>query len=187
MPHDRIYCSCCSEETEHLTIKSGQENLIMCIKCNEIHPFQKEREKFANIKVIVNKESSSETYHLNVPINEELNVGTLFQVDVGSDESILTEITSLETDLRTNRALAKDTRTIWTRAIDEVVLKVSVFRKGKTKTLRLVLPGNELCEIGETWEHEGTRFKVNKIKLRGQGFAKKAEAKDIRRVWGRNI
>ena len=187
MLYDRIYCPWCNEETEHLTIKSGQENLTKCKKCNEIHPYQKEREKLSNIKVIVNDESSSQTYYLNIPINEELNVGKPLQVEVGSSKNILKEITSLETDLRTNSALAKDVSTIWTRAIEKVVLRVSIFRKGESKSLRLVLPGKEFVEVGEIWNHERTRFKIDKIKLRDHGFARKAEAKDIRRIWGRII
>jgi len=34
---------------------------------------------------------------------------------------------------------------------------------------------------------DGFKFVIVKMKLRGEGFAEKAEAKDIQRVWGREL
>ena len=41
--------------------------------------------------------------------------------------------------------------------------------------------------MGEVRTVEGFKFRIVKIKLRGEGFVDVAEAKDIVRVWGREI
>ncbi|MCJ7445600.1 MAG: hypothetical protein MUO26_13950 [Methanotrichaceae archaeon] len=188
MLYDQIFCPCCDEDTEHTIIKSGQEILVKCKNCNELHSHRKDRKKLTNIRVIVNNGAYSKTYQVNIPVKDELSVGRQLLIDDASKGGILTEITSLELDRRRSyKALAQDVKTIWTRVINEVVLKVSVFRKGETKNLRLSLPGSELCTVGEIREIEGTKFRVNKIKLRGQGFGKGAEAKDIVRIWGQKL
>ena len=124
-------------------------------------------------------------YHIEIPANEDLYVGRELLVDDDPNAVTFTEITSLETNHRVERALAREVRTIWARAIDKVVLKISISRKGQTKSIRIKLSGEETYEVGEIREVEGIAFRVNKIKLRDEGFAKRAEAKDILRVWGR--
>ena len=124
-------------------------------------------------------------HHVEIPANEELYISRELLVDDDPDDVIFTEITSLETNHRVESALAKEVRRIWARAIDNVVLKISVSRKGQTKSIRIKLSGEETYAVGEIREVEGIAFRVSKIKLRSEGFAKRAEAKDILRVWGR--
>jgi uncharacterized Zn finger protein len=108
-------------------------------------------------------------------------------VDDGQRDVVLAEVTSLETDRRVERAMAADLKTAWARGIDQVIVKVSVFRKGLTRSMQPLYPGDEPFTVGEEREIEGMRFKVAKIKLRKVGFAQMAEAKDILRVWGREL
>jgi len=182
---DQILCPSCDIETEHIVIKAGQENLVRCEECGSVHSVQREKERFVNLKVIVSWDQHSKPHHIAMPKDEELQVGDELLVDDPSQDVVMTEITSLEAERRVDAAPAKDVRTVWARAIDEVPLKISVYRSGKTHAFKILLPGDEIIVVGDTKEAEGFRFRVVKIKLRGEGFADSAPARAITRVWGR--
>jgi uncharacterized Zn finger protein len=187
MLEDQIFCPSCGTETEHTIIKSGQESLVRCEDCGAVHPAQRERERLTTLKVIVNRGGISRPYYIKIPAKEGLCVGEEFLVDDESQDVVMTKITSLETDRRVDKATAGDIKTVWARAIDDVDLKVSVYRRGQTRSLKTSTPGDEVFELGEVREVEGIRFKITKIKLRDEGFADSAQAKDIIRVWGREL
>lgn len=187
MLEDQIFCPSCSTETPHAIIKSGQESLVRCEDCGAVHSVLKERERLTTLKVIVNKGGTSRPYHIKIPAKEDLCVGEEFLVDDESQDVIMTKITSLETDRRVGKAAAGEIKTVWARAIDEVDLKVSVYRKGHTRSLKTSTPGDEVFELGVVREIDSIKFKITKIKLRDEGFADTAQAKDIIRVWGREL
>jgi uncharacterized Zn finger protein len=187
MTGDRFFCPFCEDDTEHSAIKSGRENLARCQVCSAVHPVQLARDKLASIKVIVSNAGQSQPHIIEVPAQEMLYIGQELLVDDGQRDVVLAEITSLETDRRVERAMAADLKTAWARSIDQVTVKVSVFRKGRTRSLQPLFPGDEPFTVGEEREIEGVRFRVVKIKLRKEGFAQTAEAKDILRVWGREL
>jgi uncharacterized Zn finger protein len=187
MFEDQIFCPTCGANTEHALIKSGQENLVRCVDCETVHSVQKERERLVNLKVIVSKDEQSMPYFINLPAKEVLRVGDELLVDDASADVVMTKIASLETDRRVNFAPAEAVKTVWARATDEVPLKISVFRNGMSHSLKITVPGDETLEMGEVRTVEGFKFRIVKIKLRGEGFVDVAEAKDIVRVWGREI
>ena len=160
---------------------------MRCADCGTTHAIQKERERLANVRVIVNRDGTAQSYNVNFPAQEELRVGGELLVDDRTKDIVLTEITSLETDRRVESATARAVKTIWARAIDDVTLKVSVYNNGVTRPLSTQASGKDVFERGEVLEIDGIRFQVVKIKLRGEGFADRAEAKDIVRVWGREL
>ena len=187
MQDDQVFCPVCGVETEHSTIKSGQEKLVRCTGCGEIHSLQRERERAEDVRIIINKDGTSMPYRIRLPSNEELHVGNELLVDDERQDVVMAEITSIETDRRVNAALVGDIKTVWARAVDNVTVKVAVFRNGRTQSLKLSTSGDEIFEIGEVRDIDRVRFKVTKIKLRGEGFADSAPAKDILRVWGREL
>ena len=187
MLEDQIFCPTCGANTDHELIKSGQENLVRCLDCETVHSVQKERERLVNLKVIVNKDDRSSPYFINIPAREVLRVGDSLLVDDGKAEVMMTQIASIETDKRVNSAPAQEIKTVWARATDEVPLKISISRAGRSHSFKIQVQGDEQLEVGETREVEGYRFRIVKIKLRGEGFADVAQAKDIVRVWGREF
>jgi uncharacterized Zn finger protein len=160
---------------------------MRCADCGTTHPIQKERERLANVRVIVNRDGLSQPYNVNLPAEDDLRVGGELLVDDQAKDVVLAEITSLETDRRVEKATAREVKTVWARAVDNVTLKVSVYNNGVTRPLSTQASGKDVFERGEVLEMDGIRFQVIKIKLRGEGFADRAEAKDIVRVWGREL
>jgi len=160
---------------------------MRCADCGTTHPIQKERERLANVRVIVNRDGLSQPYNVNLPAEDDLRVGGELLVDDQAKDVVLAEITSLETDRRVETATAREVKTVWARAVDNVTLKVSVYNNGVTRPLSTQASGKDVFERGEVLEMDGIRFQVIKIKLRGEGFADRAEAKDIVRVWGREL
>lgn len=187
MLDDQIFCPTCATDTDHSLIKSGQENLVRCLECQTVHSIQVEREKLVNLKVIVNRDRQSSPYHMKYPAREILHVGDELLVDDPAREVVMTQIASLETDRRVEAAPAGEVATVWARATDEVPVKISVYRSGRSQSIKITVPGEEVFEVGEARQAKGCRFSVVKIKLRGEGFADSAPARDILRIWGKEI
>lgn len=187
MLEDQIFCPACGTDTSHTTIKSGQENLVRCDDCGTVHSVEARRERLVNLKVIVNQDDRSTPHFITIPAKEVLNVGDELLVDDSSKEVVMAQITSLESDRRVRSAPAGEVSTVWARATDEVPLRITIFRGGKSHSLKITVPGDELLEVGERRRADRFQFDIVKIKLRGEGFADAAEAKDIVRVWGREI
>ena len=187
MLDDQIFCPTCGADTDHALIKSGQENLVRCVECQTVHSVQVERERLVNLKVIVNRDEQSEPYIIKIPAKEVLHIGDELLVDDPSKDVVMTKIASLETDRRVEAAPAETVKTVWARATDEVPLKISVYRSGKSHSLKVTVSGDEEVAVGEVRKVDGCKFAVVKIKLRGEGFADLAQARDIQRVWGREL
>ena len=187
MPEEQIFCPSCGEDTDHAIVKSGRENLVRCANCGVAHTIQRERERLANVKVIVNRDGVSQPHIIDLPARTELKVGAELLVDDPAKDVVLTEIASIETDRRVENAMASAVKTVWARAIDEVVIKVSVYKNGVTRPLNFRAAGSEIFERGQVLEIEKVLFQITKIKLREAGFADQAEAKDILRIWGREL
>ncbi len=188
MPEETIFCPTCGEDTEHALVKAGQENLVRCAECSTVHPVQAVRERLANLRAVVNKGETSVSCCINLPEDDLLKVGQDLLVDDVAEGVMVTEISSLESKgRRLQQAQAKDVETVWARAVDRVELKISIYRGGMTRSMKIPVPGSDAFEVGEVIEANGIKFKIVKMKLRGEGFADRAEAKDIVRLWGREL
>ena len=187
MLDDQIFCPTCGADTDHTLIKSGQENLVRCEECETVHSVQVERERLVNLKVIVSSDRESEPYFIKFPAKDVLNVGDELLVDDPARDVVMTQISSLETDRRVQSAPAGSVKTVWARATDQVPVKISVYRNGKTRSIKISTSGDEIFNVGDARKEQGLRFEIVKIKLRSEGFADGAAAKDIQRIWGRDI
>ncbi|MBN1323221.1 MAG: hypothetical protein JW986_04365 [Methanotrichaceae archaeon] len=187
MQDDQIICPACGEASEHVTVKMGREHLVRCGSCGTVFPLQLERVKIAVLKVMVSREGSTKVYLIEVPATEELYVGQEMLVDDKSHDLVLAQITSLETDRRVEKAQARSVKAAWARAVDDVALKVSVFKDGKTRSIKLAVSGEESYSLGQILDSEAGRCRVEKIKLRQGGFADEAKASEITRIWGKRL
>ena len=110
-------------------------------------------------------------------------------VDDGVGDVAMVEITSIELEggRREEKARAGEVETLWTRAVDEVMVKVAVHRRGKTTPYSISARGDEIFAVGDVRTAGEKRFRVEKIKLRDGRSPERAFAKDITRVWGRAL
>lgn len=184
-------CPQCSPEEAvmHTVVKS---HLLKCDACGFIHRLPHEKKKELQLKVIVSRGSESTAQQIEVNADETLHAGDEFIVDVGEDVSGV-RIQSLElyTGGRSESAKAKDVRTIWARAIDEVIVKIAVQRLGETESLDYKVNGDYEFTIGDLMKLKGYEVRINAIKVRDGGIFKRTgksvRAKDIRRIYSKII
>jgi uncharacterized Zn finger protein len=187
MREDHIFCPICDDVTYHKTIKSEPEHLVICTSCGNVHSAALDRTKLASLRVNVSKEGSTERYQIHIPEQELLRVGDELVVDDESRAVVLVQITSLESDHRIESSQAGMVKTVWARAIDEVSVKLSIHKGGRTRSFKYQTKGDQPFEVGEIKKLGTIRCRVDKIKLRSGGFAEKAKARDILRIWGQQL
>lgn len=183
---EEIFCPECGDFTEHVTVKLGREHLVRCEVCGTVHPTKLERAKLATLRVIISATEASERRTIEIPAEDILQVGDEILVDDGVGDVAMVEITSIELEggRRNEKARAGDVLTLWTRAVDEVIVKVAVHRRGKTTSYSIPAKGDETFAVGDVRTAGGRRFRVEKIRLRDGRSPERALAKDIVRVWG---
>ena len=89
---------------------------------------------------------------------------------------------------RVRRARAREVSCLWTRAIDQVVVRASVHRGRTTRAVSVVCEGEEEFSVGASWTFGPLPFRITHMKLRdgtvlrreGQG----APARSVKRIYG---
>ncbi|ABK15464.1 MAG: hypothetical protein H5T42_06280 [Methanothrix sp.] len=183
-----IICPACDSATEHTVLHAGRDLVVRCEVCGTVHSVAPHPHvRMTPLKVIVSSGPNSRVYRVSVPRNDMLSVGSEIVVDDGRSDVVVAEVTAIETDKRVSHALARDVKCVWSRAVDDVVVKISVYRAGRTRSFRIMTKGDEVFAVGDVREVEGLRYKIVKIKGRNGGFPESSEARDIIRVWGRQL
>jgi uncharacterized Zn finger protein len=185
-------CPSCSpkEEVPHEVLKKGQNPVARCQICGQVHAVKIEVPKPVNLKVIISRTDHS------ISCKTELDPETVLSVE---DEIIVDDedlglvcpvlITALEVgEKRVESALAREVGTIWSRAIDELVVKFSA-QSGteKTEVLEKRVPGDYEFTVGEEEKVGNTSLIIQKIKVRDGLFrSKKGDvvlAKYVKRIF----
>jgi uncharacterized Zn finger protein len=127
--------------------------------------------------------------------------GDEFVVD--APEAILqVRITSIEVgdQPRTEEARAEDVRTLWTRAVDNVRVPVSIHpndgNRDQTRSVTMAVPGDEELTVGETRSAGDEKFEIVGIQVRADADGYRFEkfdhegdmvfAKDVKRLYARD-
>lgn len=182
-----ITCPVCDSATKHTVLHAGRDLVVRCEECGTVHSIASHHMRMMPLKVIVSSGSESRVYRISVPHNDMLSVGSEIVVDDGRSDVVVAEVTAIETDRRVRHAIAKDVSCVWARAVDDVVVKISVYRAGRTRSFRVMTKGEEVFAVGDVRYVEGVRYKIVKIKGLDGGFPESSEARDIVRVWGRQL
>ncbi len=182
-------CPRCSPEegVMHTVVK---RHLVKCEQCGFIHRLPHEKSKEIKMRVIVSRGSESSTQEIEVNGDEVLHAGDEFVVDVGEEVSgVRIQSLELKTGGRAEKAKAADVRTIWARAIDEVIVKIAVQQKEKTESLDYKVNGDYEFAVGDIMRLKGYEVAITAIKIRDGGLYKRegksARAKDIRRIYSK--
>lgn len=187
-----VHCPACNDETEHEIINESRDLLVKCTTCGHHQRVPKEREPESRvIKAIVSKEGKSVVCSIELAEDEECNVDDHLVAECG-DDAFGVEVTSIEAgDKRVNRAKASDITTLWTRTIEQVVVKISVHDGRKTVPVYMECDGEAPFVVGEKYVVSGKRFQVSHLKLRDGPLMRKegwkTVAHRVKRIYGIRI
>lgn len=186
---DEFFCPSCSRVTDHELVSRGRNPVGKCLECGDIHPvIPARRERPVHVRAIVSDGERSRICRIEVEEGEVVRIGDTFVAACG-DEYTGVEVTSIEVrGARVAKAAAGEISALWTRAIEEVALRVAIHSGRTTESLRVMVPGDAWFVVGELYTLGKRRFRISRIKIRDGGILKKpgqkAEAKRIRRVFG---
>ncbi len=184
-----VQCPVCEEEQEHEVLKENGSLLVRCTECGHVHRTERpSRPAVIEVKAVVSRETESRVCSIELLSDEECSEGDLLVAECG-DEVMGVEVTGIEAgEKRPMRARADEISTLWTRLIDEVVVRASVHDGRKTIPVYARADGEDEFSVGEVVDFNGIRFRITQIKMReGQVLRKegwKTVARKIKRMYG---
>jgi len=192
-----VECPACEKTTPHVVLKEGAHALVQCAICGSVHTCAPEGQGYESlVRVVVSSGGDTSVMKVSVRNDDVLEVGEqrLFEQEgeEGGGVVKLCEITALEVKgRRRGQAHGYEVDTVWSRAIDEVELKVSYPDDRITHSLCVKVEGDAEIEIGKTYRFEGKLLKVDKIKIRNSGYISRkggtAPAHTIKRVFAKRV
>lgn len=183
---ETICPSCSPDDPVPHTVLKGKINVILqCDKCMSVHKEKKPKNYL--IRVIVNK--GKESIHTKAMLSGIIRKeDELLIDDEKTGEAFLVKVTSIEMgDKRPDEADAKDIKTIWSRAIDEAIVKFAISHRETTESVSMRVPGDREFVIGDKVEVNNRKLKIIRIKIRDGGFKSRKGvavfAKNIKRIY----
>jgi uncharacterized Zn finger protein len=189
-----LVCPSCGEECEHLLVDDSRNPVVRCTLCGHTHrrvpPREKEEEEIP-VRAIVSQEWESRVCSIPLAPAERVAVGDFLAAECG-EEVYGVEVTSIESKgKRVKKARARDASTLWTRAIDQVVVRASVHKGWVTSPVSVACEGNEEFAVGESWTFGPLPFRITHLKLREgkvlRREGQRAPARAIKRIYGNRI
>jgi uncharacterized Zn finger protein len=196
-------CPACSpaEPTVHELLRPGGRATVRCSDCGHVHKTELERESTVERRVIVSQDGDSFEAYGEMAPDEELRQGDEFLLE--TDEAIFSvRVTSLELAEggRAKRAEAEDVKTVWTRAVGNVSVNLTLHPKNgradSSRSLKIQVPGDEAFVVGETSDYGDESFTVQKILVRDDVYdydfqqldhaGDRVLAKDVKRLYARD-
>jgi uncharacterized Zn finger protein len=164
--HITLPCPSCGEKCEHLLVDESRNPVVRCTVCGHTHRGVPPKEKEIQVRVILAAECG--------------------------DEASGVEVTSIESKgKRVKKARARDVSTLWTRAIDQVVVRASVHKGWVTSPVSVVCEGGEEFSVGESWTFGPLPFRITHMKLRNGKVLRKdgqrAPARSVKRIYGNRL
>lgn len=177
-------CPSCSpdEPVRHKILKS---TLIKCVECGEVHT--ERTEKKVPVRVVVS--IGDKSVRIRTMLSGAIKVGDeLVMDDETSGEAYPVQVISIEVgDKRLESAKADEIKTIWARAIEEVVVKIAISHRETTESIEMKVPGDREFVIGEKIKIDSRELKIIRIKIRDSGFKSRKgvaiRASNIKRIY----
>ncbi len=202
--HVGVPCPACSPESDtvHEVLKPGGQATVQCTNCGHVHQTRLEPDRSIAVDVVISQDGESITTTVDRSPDATVAVDDEFIVE--SDVGIFTvRITSLELDgqQRVETATVADVQTIWTRAVGNVSVPMTVHPKAgtgdrnQTYSTDLQLPGDHEFVVGETVTIGDETVTIEGLHLRSprdddpsklDNDGDDASAKDIKRVYARD-
>ncbi|WP_251342334.1 HVO_0476 family zinc finger protein [Haloplanus halophilus] len=203
---DRVALACpsCADAgtTVHEVLKPGGQVTVRCTACGHVHKERYDPPPETELDVVVSQGDESLATTVDAPAEDAVEVGDEFVVD--TPEAIMqVRITSIEVadDTRVEEAAIEDVATLWTRAVDNVRVNVTVHpndgRRDDSRSITVSVPGDHEFVVGETAEFGDEEFEITGLQVRDDAPEYRFEkldhdgdtvfAKDTKRVYGRDV
>jgi uncharacterized Zn finger protein len=184
----RVFCYTCGRKEDHEVLSRTRGMRVRCRTCGTVQDIAPEKERPPlMLKAIVSAEGSSRVCSIELSPDETAGIGDRHVAACG-DDYVGVEITGIERGpQRVRKARARDITTLWTRKIEQVLVRVSVHNRKSTVPVLLDVSGEEPFVVGEIYRHNSRRFRVAQIKLRdGDSLrveGQKVIARRIKRIY----
>ncbi|MDI6866361.1 HVO_0476 family zinc finger protein [Methanoculleus sp.] len=184
-----IVCPVCKEECEHTVLRETGDLVVQCCECGHVHRMERPVEPATiTIRTIVSYETESKVCSVEAFEDETVSIGDRLAAECG-DEVFGVEVTGIEVGAkRVRSAVARDVTTLWTRKIDQVVVRASIHTGRTTIPLYQTMDGEEELVVGETRSFAGRHIRISHIKLRDGPLMRKegwkTVARRVKRVYG---
>jgi uncharacterized Zn finger protein len=202
---DRVALACpsCSttEPTAHEVLKPGGDVTVRCTACDHVHKERYDPPRQVELDVIVSQDDESLSTTVEASPADRIEVGDEFVVD--TPEAIMqVRVTSIErSDTRVDEAAVADVEALWSRAVDNVRVNVTVHpndgRRDDSRSVTVSVPGDHEFVVGETAAFGDEQFEITGVQVRDDAPEYRFEkldhdgdavfAKDIKRVYGRDV
>ncbi len=190
MDNDMILLDCpvCLEETDFEILKEPPEAVVKCTVCGHVMRVTLKEPKVLTVKAVVSYGNDSHTGSIELLEVDTISVGDYLVAEVG-DDSFSVEVTSIEeNNARRQELPAEKIEVLWTRLVDQVIIRASLNKGAVTIPLYENVDGNKVYTIDHITSVGGKQFRVTRIKLRkGNVITRKdksAEAYEIKRIYG---
>jgi uncharacterized Zn finger protein len=153
--------------------------------CPSFSPEKKEKKVPVRVIVSIGEKS----LRISTLLSGVIRVGDELVIDDEiSGVAYPVHISSIEVgDKRKESAQADEIKTIWARAIDEVVVKIAISHRETTESIEMKVPGDREFIIGEKIKVDSRELKIIRIKIRDSGFKSRKgvviKASDIKRIY----
>lgn len=188
-----MFCTMCNEETEHEVLSRTQSQVIKCTECGTVSRIPVPKEPvLLQIKAIVSREESSTVCRCEIAEDEEVAVGDSLIAECDDGEGAGVEVMSIESgDKRPKKAIGADIDTLWTRVIDQVVVRFSVHDGWKTLPLYVRSEGDEKYVVGDVYVIRGVKARIGHIRMRNGSVTKRRGkfevASTIKRIYAYRV
>ena len=178
----------CLEETDFEILKEPPEAVVKCTVCGHVMRVTLKEPKVLTVKAVVSYGNDSHTGSIELLEGDTISVGDYLVAEVG-DDSFSVEVTSIEeNNARRQKLPAEKIEVLWTRLVDQVIIRASLNKGAVTIPLYENVDGNKVYTIDHITSVGGKQFRVTRIKLRkGNVITRKdksAEAHEIKRIYG---
>lgn len=185
-------CPACGAVAPHAVLKDGGQATVRCEDCGHVHKARLEEPDEVERRVVVSQGGEDLVVHLGMPADQTIHVGEEFVVD--ADEAVVgVEVTSLEIERegdndRVDRATAEEVDTVWTVAVDNVAVPVTLHRdEGTSEGHEITVPGDYTFVVGDEETVEGVEATVSAFMTdRGDRFRYEGddvEARNVKRLY----
>ncbi|HVP25261.1 MAG TPA: HVO_0476 family zinc finger protein [Methanomicrobiales archaeon] len=186
-----LTCPSCGEKCDHDLVGDNRNPVVRCSLCGHTHRQVLPKDEEIPVRAIVSCEGESRVGSVSLEPGETVAIGDSLAAERGDAVSGV-QVTSIEArGKRVKRAKARDVSTLWTRAIDQVVVRASVHKGWVTRPVSVACDGEEEFAVGESWTFGPLPFRITHMKLRdGKVLRKegqKAPARAVKRIYGNRI